>query len=294
MTKVAPVSSVAPNSWSLPSGPQLLVQSWKLVRARIGVLVGVISIAISLVILATVGIGMNVVDFKSWSLGALFASITFLVLSISFIKTWVDIALVSVVVSPEKRLGVRGAFRATLKLVLPYWWVSIIIGLITVGGLIPLIIPGIIFATWFGFTQLLVVTDDLRGFRALAASRSYARGFVLSILSRELFLGIVLLLALSPFWIIGLMMKATWIKEASEVALFVLSPLVLAYKFLLLSSLRERPGVQLLDQIKMSKGWFLILIWGLILPILMALIPLFFLSQLYHLYSTPLTSSLIR
>lgn len=206
-----------------------------------------------------------------------------------FIKTWVDAAIVWAIVAPKDQVSVLNAYRSSMSKVIPYWWASLLLSLVTIGGILPLGIPGIIFATWFGFAPILTVTDRLRGFAALQTSKIFIRGKVLAVLSRQLFLGMLSLIIAAPVWIgWRLAFGAEGAKETVEFLAFLISPFSIAYQFAILKSLRERPEVQAAREVRQS-SWPLVILtlWGIIAPLLIFAFTFYSLVRLYRDFSAP-------
>lgn len=61
-------------------------------------------------------------------------------------------------------------------LIMPVLLVALLQILVTIGGLILLIIPGILFFVWFSLSQFTVMLDGKRGFEALQTSKSMVKG----------------------------------------------------------------------------------------------------------------------
>lgn len=72
---------------------------------------------------------------------------------------------------------------------LPLFWTSILCFLAVMGGFILLIIPGILFALWFGLYQHVVVIERIRGLAALRRSKQLVRPY----LGTFLVMGLVLI-----------------------------------------------------------------------------------------------------
>lgn len=66
--------------------------------------------------------------------------------------------------------------KSTVAILLPAIWVTILVGLVIVGGLVLLIIPGIIFAIWFAFGSYAMILDGRRGTAALKYSKQLVAG----------------------------------------------------------------------------------------------------------------------
>jgi hypothetical protein len=65
-------------------------------------------------------------------------------------------------------------------------WVSILGGVITLGGLVMLIVPGIMMGIWFVFSGYIVIAENRRGLNTLTQSREYTRGYWWALLGRLL------------------------------------------------------------------------------------------------------------
>lgn len=259
-----PVAAKA--DWSLPSGLQLLKDSWRIVRDRFWTLLGIIAAPTLLVIVLTLGFGFVTHALEGLSFVGIVILLAILSMVVFFVKTWVDVAIVRTIVTPSGQTSVIDSYRHAFRTVIRYWWVSVLLTLVTIGGILPLVIPGIIFATWFGFAPLLVVTDGLKGLSALQTSKIFVRGKVLAVLSRQFFLGMLLLILAAPVWIgWRLVFGPEHAKDIAEIIAFLISPFTTAYQFVILKSLRERPEVQSVDVSKRSIIiLFLAAVWGII------------------------------
>lgn len=86
-------------------------------------------------------------------------------------------------------LSANDSWSKVKTLALPYLWVTVLQTLAIAGGFILLIIPGIIFAIWFIFSNMVVVSEGLRGTAALKESKKYVTGNWWAIFIRMLLLG---------------------------------------------------------------------------------------------------------
>jgi len=75
---------------------------------------------------------------------------------------------------------------ATSRLIWPFIYTSLLVGLVVLGGTVLLIIPGIIFSIWYCFTTYAVILDDKKGREAMRASKALVTGRWWSILWRLL------------------------------------------------------------------------------------------------------------
>lgn len=110
--------------------------------------------------------------------------------------------------------------------------------LILSAGFVLLIIPGIVLAILFLFSQFVLVEEEYRGLNALMISREYIKGYAWSVFGRLLLLGALLASLVAIFEVIVLVLKidknpvVSIISSISMVgiSIFVLSLLVTMYK----------------------------------------------------------------
>lgn len=91
--------------------------------------------------------------------------------------------------SPEKES------KAAWSLLLPFFWINILVGLIVFGGTILLILPGIYLAVSLSMADIILLDRDTRGSKALSESRELIRGRWWATFGR--FLGGMLVLGLA-------------------------------------------------------------------------------------------------
>ena len=75
-----------------------------------------------------------------------------------------------------QKLAMKDIFGSAKKFILPMLGTGLLAGLIIMGGLILLIVPGIIFSIWFSFVQYLVIEENISGTKALRRSRELVKG----------------------------------------------------------------------------------------------------------------------
>jgi hypothetical protein len=75
-----------------------------------------------------------------------------------------------------EQIGVGEAYRRTRSLVGPFFWVSILTGLVVMSGLLLLGIGAIVFGTWLSFASWTLIDEGHRGTRALQQSYAYVKG----------------------------------------------------------------------------------------------------------------------
>lgn len=83
--------------------------------------------------------------------------------------------------------------------------VTILFGLVIVGGMILLIIPGIVFFTWYFLCTYVLVCENLKGRAALSRSRELVRGYWWGVANRvsalcAILIGISFIIAFMPYF----------------------------------------------------------------------------------------------
>ena len=175
----------------------LLAETWVLYRQRFLVFFGIILIP-SLMIAVPAG-----AFFKGGPLfifiEALVSATPFLILAVlalllfilsTVIQLWGRVALLYAIKDSDEKIGVIQAYRRGWHKILSYWWVSFLAGLLTAGGFLLFLVPGILFAVWFSLAFFILIAEDTGGMSALLKSREYIRGRWWSVLGRLVVIGL--------------------------------------------------------------------------------------------------------
>lgn len=85
---------------------------------------------------------------------------------------------------------IKAVYKKGWKKMWKYFLASLVLGLIIIGGLILLVVPGIMFAIWFSFTLFLVFDKDLPVKQALKDSKAMVKGRFWKVLGRFIVIGI--------------------------------------------------------------------------------------------------------
>ena len=104
------------------------------------------------------------------------------------------VGLIYAIREKDQRLNLAEAYRRGLHKLGAYWWIAVLSGLIIMTGFLLLIIPGIIFATWFSFGLFIMIDEDIHGMNALLKSKEYVRGLWGKIFVRYLFVAILVVI----------------------------------------------------------------------------------------------------
>lgn len=229
----------------------ILGQAWILYRSRLGTFLGVmitpmlVLIGLSAVLAGGGLLGSTLLSskFAAGGIGLLILLAIVFFLAIFISQAWGQTALLYAIKDSQERIGVRESYRRGWHKILSYLWLSFLVGFITIGGFLLLIIPGIIFTVWFSLAMFVLVAEDLKGMNALLKSREYVRGIWGGIFWRFFFIGALYLIISSvPVFIFSFLK----IPLGAEISRFViglfLTPLVMTYSFLVYSNIKAVKG----------------------------------------------------
>lgn len=83
-------------------------------------------------------------------------------------------------------LTIKESLSYALNNFLPYFGVSLLVGLIVFGGMLLLIIPGLMFAVWYLLYTVVFIAEDLRGTSVLKRSKELVKGYFWPVTGRFL------------------------------------------------------------------------------------------------------------
>lgn len=175
----------------LISAWDLIVKSWQLFAKNYKTMLG---IAVWLFIPIMV---FSLISFFGENNTMAFLMILFMAITI-VISVWISIVLIETAnkfyrnESPD----VGKLYKTSWSKFWPLVWVSILVTLAIIGGLILLIIPGIIFGVWFSFSYYYLILENKKGAEALKLSKQLVQGKWWAVLWRWLattvFYGIII------------------------------------------------------------------------------------------------------
>lgn len=260
---------------SLPKASELLKQALNIYKRRFGTFLGIVAIPL---FLSFVFLSLPLLIQKNIFLFFLFFFLGFLVTI--FVHLWSQTALIYAIKDREEKIGIGEAYKRGLPKIIPYLWVSILSGFITLGGFFLFIIPGIIFAVWFSLAKFIVIAENVKGMNALLKSREYVKGMWGSVFWRLLFIILLVFLFSLTFVVILVLLKIPLelVKGISNFffALFFI-PLVTSYTFLIYEGLKAIKKEVTSSFAQGEKLKFIIV--GLIGIILIFLIPIIIISS---------------
>ncbi len=151
---------------------------------------------------------------------------------------WIQVAILYAVVFETT---VRDALMNSKQFFWKYLLTSLLAGLITAAGFVLLIVPGILFALWYVFANMVVVTEGLSGMAALKQSKTYVKGRIGQIFGRLFVLGVI---GFVVQIILTLIFRGQLGPIASAIFSFVFIPFTLSYQYLLFKNAKETSGLQ--------------------------------------------------
>jgi len=89
-----------------------------------------------------------------------------------------------VIYAVVENIPVIKALKKALSNILGYWWVTVLMCLIVMGGTVLLLVPGIIFSVWFMMVPYVFVLEKQKGLNALLRSKEYVEGHGWEILGK--------------------------------------------------------------------------------------------------------------
>lgn len=191
---------------SFPGIGDLFRYSWDLYKRKMGRLIvvllitGLIGSVLAGIVFAIFGFtffagGLGIIgdtlDQSPILLYAMgFFGMLLFVFLIALVFTLMQIALILTI--HHEGVSIGTILGNAFKLVLPMWWVNIIVGFLTMGASMLLGIPGIIFTIWFSLAIFILVIENVRGMQAVLRSKEFVRGFWWQVLISNVVLSLAL------------------------------------------------------------------------------------------------------
>lgn len=236
-TMPAPPTPPSAISLPLPKAGQILKEAVETYKQHFWVLVALnLLIAVAPVLYANLTIG--------W--GKFFQ--VFFYIFILLMVYWSIAAQLLVIKNQGSNFGFSAAIENSRLIIWPLFATFIICAFAVLGGLFLLIVPGIIFMTWFSLYPFTVVDENLKYIDALKRSEYYVKGRVGQTLVKLLyiiFLGIVIQIALGIILVTLQRMSGLTVDTFHRYTFWLnnlltlfLAPLLLIYQFELYKHLK--------------------------------------------------------
>jgi hypothetical protein len=204
------------NAYSLPSVWSLLKEALSIYKNKIKTFL-VLTLILLFVPLVAMGfplilsvLGLSFLSLGDDLLSSL--SVSFIIglllifilsfLAILIVNLLINVSLLIAIKERETQIKVKELFALARHKILSYLWISFLVGVITLGGFILFIIPGIIMSVWFSLALIVFISEDKKGKKALARSKQLVKGrwwsvfwkffvFNVIILTATLILGVI-------------------------------------------------------------------------------------------------------
>ena len=113
-----------------------------------------------------------------WIVGILIVFLAILIfwLVFSLISAWMQAAVLVTIRHGKNPSSFDDIFRESFKLIIPLWWLTILVGFFVGGSSLLLFIPGILVSVWLSMSFFVMVSENIRGMQAILRSREYVRG----------------------------------------------------------------------------------------------------------------------
>jgi hypothetical protein len=231
----------------LPGAGELLRRSWDAFEARWQLYVGIalVPAAIGLVgALAGMAFGMGGEGLVPGAIALpLIALALIFFVAILVLSVWAQVALTYAALT-EGPLTVKGAFQGSLEKLRPYIWTALWVGLTTLAGFILLIVPGVIFATWYCLTSFVVVGEGLRSGKAMQQSKHYVSGYTAAVLGRLILFGLmVIAISIAASFALGAFLGEKPASLISNLLSVVIQPVAVLYLSHMYRELKARKEV---------------------------------------------------
>ncbi len=244
----------------------LFGETWALYKKHFSTFIG-----ITVVPYIGIWIGAAILKFGGGTATAVLGSLAMVFGYILF-----PFALLSLVLFISRGGTISEAYRSAKSLFWPFVWLGILSSVITLGGYVMLIVPGILMGIWFSFSLYILVLENKRGLSILLQSRGYVEGFWWAILWRFILLTLVYIAALIVMGILSILLTPILGRTIFGVLfsiiqmLFVSFPII--YSYSIYQNLRElKPALATTPATKGRKFFIVSGIVGLVAPILIVI-----------------------
>ena len=230
----------------LLSAKTLLDQAWEIYKKRLRVFIGIMVFPVFASLLLTAFFLLDASLLRVHSaffnmIGLVILILSgFLTLAVIVIQLWSQIALLCAIKDREENIGVKESYRRGWGKIISYFWVSFLSGIIITGGLFLFFVPGLIFFIWFSLASFVFISENKKGWSALAASKKYVRGNWLGVFWRFLCIAVISWLF---FYLLTILASFVAVPAIEKIYFYVgyvlLTPMVTIYSFLIYENLKK-------------------------------------------------------
>ncbi|PIR89036.1 MAG: hypothetical protein COU07_03010 [Candidatus Harrisonbacteria bacterium CG10_big_fil_rev_8_21_14_0_10_40_38] len=169
----------------------------------------------------------------------------------TFVGFWANTALIVFIRDRANKNSILNIYKASIKYFLPHFWILVLIGLITFGGMILFIIPMYFLAVLISLSPYILIAENTKGLKAIAKSREYIKDYFWPVVGRQL--ALMALAGLIGLFIGLLALSLSLFGQSAEsifgpliftIAVLLLTPIAPIFLTLLYENLRSiKPAV---------------------------------------------------
>jgi len=188
------------------TGPiQLLKESWKLYRANTRTILFIMLVPLVFFIVQRASLYLFSLFTTDSKISLLTVASASIILSLVY-SLLSMLATMALVLSIRYRINnAMDAYSKAISLFFSYLWVVIITALVITGGLILFIIPGVIFAIWFIFSQYAFLIEEKKGYEALKRSKELVKGRAIDVIYRIIIIVLITAFVLTTtYFLLGI------------------------------------------------------------------------------------------
>jgi predicted Zn finger-like uncharacterized protein len=231
------LQAAAAGDAQLPPVIDLFSRCWKLYQRRVWTLLGIYLLTVLapvfLIGVLTVFVMPLTVASGQPGLGTGLLGLLLALLTVGLLSWGVAGMIVA---SVDATAGIRQSLAQGWQRFWSFGWLFFLLAFIVTGGFFLLVIPALLFMTWFLFAQYILVDEGERGMAALLKSREYVRGYFWGVLLRLLVLWVA---------VFFLSLLLGWIPLVGSLFQLLLLPFTLLYQFMVFQDIRQARSEQL-------------------------------------------------
>lgn len=223
-------------AFTFPKSREILKSSWELYKARFWTLLGISLMPFAILFASGFVVGLINAQTKEDGPIALVVLVLIAILGI-YVSIWSFAATIRNILS-EQPLSFGDSFKLASHDIWPIFITGILVGLAVLGGTILLIIPGIIFAFWFGLSQYVAIEEKLSGVEAMKKSKFYVTGNIWELFKKGFYFGLITIgIAILFALVLGILGAAVNSEMVAQIGQNVFnifwSPLATVYSFMM-------------------------------------------------------------
>lgn len=252
---------------SLISTKELLRETWSLYKEKIKTFLSVLAIPV-IVTHILVYIIFNVILWTSILPDSFYQQHTVLAVVLialcgliaGLITLFSQVSLLHVLRAKDKKLSLSEIYKSSSNIFIPFIWVTILSGIIIGGGFWFLIIPGIIFTMWFGFTSFIFISENEKGLDAVMKSKAYVNGYTWDVFLRMVGVFFISMIISAIFSLVQKLLPLPFVKEILDIVMaLLLTPFVVSYSYLLYENLKSIHPIENWDRANDKRTLFIII-----------------------------------